>query len=62
MNDRLTVFNTLARAISTVFAFVCFPQLSGVAGKVVFALAVRSMARESLTGSSGVWGAEGPGD
>ncbi len=46
---RLTVLNAAAMAVFTVFAFVCFvylPQIGGVTGTILFALAARSMARE----------------
>ena len=46
---RLTVINALAYAVLTVFAFVCWikaPQLNGVVGTVVFALAALMLARE----------------
>ncbi len=46
---RLAVINAVAYAVLTVFAFVCWvkaPQLNGVVGTVVFALAALSLARE----------------
>ena len=46
---RLSVINAVAYAVLTVFAFVFWiraPQLNGVVGTVVFALAAWSMARE----------------
>ena len=51
---RLTVINAVAYTVLTVFAFVCWikaPQLNGVVGTVVFALAALSIARgESVSG------------
>ena len=46
---RLTVINALAYAVLTVFAFVCWikaPQLNGVVGTVMFALAALILPRE----------------
>ena len=46
---RLAVINAVAYAVLTVFAFVCWiraPQLNGVVGTVVFALAAYMIARE----------------
>jgi hypothetical protein len=46
---RLTILNAAAMAVFTLFAFVCFislPQIGGITGTVLFALAARSMARE----------------
>ena len=46
---RLAVINAVAYAVLTVFAFACWikaPQLNGVVGTVVFALAALMLARE----------------
>ncbi len=50
---RLSVINALAYAVITVFAFVCWiraPQLNGVVGTVVFALAAFAIARQQRAG------------
>ena len=52
---RLSVINAVAYAVLTVFSFVCWiraPQLNGVVGTIVFALAARSMARELQAGDA----------
>ena len=50
---RLTILNTVAYAVFTVFAFTAFvrlPQLNGVTGTVLFGLAAFLMARKQPAG------------
>lgn len=52
---RLSVINAVAYAVLTVFSFVCWiraPQLNGVVGTIMFALAARSIGREEPIGET----------